>query len=64
MRSFPGGGLFLFIALTQALLLGFVLWRLRQRAAPELRETFDMAATSPAMVGAVIAPGAEGEDRG
>ncbi|OYW21650.1 MAG: hypothetical protein B7Z52_00610, partial [Burkholderiales bacterium 12-64-5] len=59
MRAMPGGGLFLFIAATQAALLGFVLWRLRRRAAPapEARESFDVAAT--ATVGAVIAPGAE-----
>jgi MFS family permease len=58
MRSVPGGGLFLFIAMTQAGLLGFVLWRLRRRAAPapESRENFDMAATSPATVGGVMTP--------
>ena len=58
MRDSPDGGLFLFTAICHALLLGFVLLRLTQRAAPpaETRESFDLAATAPAAVGAVIVP--------
>jgi MFS family permease len=55
----PGGGLFLFTAAVHAALLLFVLWRLRARprAADEAgREPFDLAATSPAPIGGVIAP--------
>lgn len=58
LRASPGGGLYLFTAATHAVLLGFVLWRLRRRPAPPeaARESFDLAATAPASVGAVIAP--------
>lgn len=70
LRRWPGGGLYLFTAATHAALLGFVLWRVRRRAAPPeaARESFDLAATSPASVGAVIppepAPPAEAERAG
>jgi MFS family permease len=58
LRASPGGGLYLFTAATHAALLGFVLWRLTRRAAPpeQARESFSLAATAPASVGAVIAP--------
>lgn len=58
LQAAPGGGLFLFMAATHATLLAFILWRLRQRAAPgpALRESFDVAATSPAAIGAVLTP--------
>jgi MFS family permease len=58
LRASPGGGLYLFTAATHAALLGFVLWRVTRRAAPpeQARESFDLAATAPASVGAVIAP--------
>lgn len=58
LRAAPGGGLYLFTAAIHAGLLGFVLWRVSRRAAPpdEARESFDLAATSPASVGSVIAP--------
>ncbi|MCS6932147.1 MAG: MFS transporter [Acetobacteraceae bacterium] len=55
----PGGGLFLFTAAVHAALLGFVLWRLRARppaAGAAGREPFDLAATAPAAIGAVIPP--------
>lgn len=55
----PGGGLFLFTAAIHGALLLFVLWRLRARPpAPGQagREPFDLAATSPAAIGGVIAP--------
>jgi len=60
----PGGGLFLFTAAVHAALLLFVLWRLKaRRPRPDRagREPFDLAATSPAAIGGVIAPE---EDRG
>lgn len=58
LRHWPGGGLYLFTAATHAVLLAFVLWRVTRRAPPpgEARESFDLAATSPASVGAVIPP--------
>jgi MFS family permease len=58
LRAAPGGGLYLFTAATHAALLGFVLWRVSRRAPPpeQGRESFDLAATAPASVGAVIAP--------
>lgn len=58
LRGWPGGGLYLFTAATHATLLGFVLWRVTRRAAPpeQARESFDLAATAPASVGAVIPP--------
>lgn len=58
LRASPGGGLYLFTAATHTVLLGFVLWRVTRRAAPpeRARESFDLAATAPAAVGAVIAP--------
>lgn len=64
LEASPGGGLFLFMAATHATLLAFLLWRLRQRAAPAaaLRESFDVAATSPATIGAVLTPATAEED--
>jgi MFS family permease len=58
LRAAPGGGLYLFTAAMHGALLGFVLWRVTRRRAPpeEARESFSLAATSPASVGAVIAP--------
>jgi uncharacterized membrane protein YfcA len=55
----PGGGLFLFTAAVHGALLLFVLWRLRARPptpGEAGREPFDLAATSPAAIGGVIAP--------
>lgn len=58
LRAAPGGGLYLFTAAMHGALAGFVLWRVSRRAAPpeQARESFDLAATAPASVGAVIAP--------